>query len=175
MLAILAVDATTIGEWTNVQSPLADLLVSGIATMKRLSLPPDAILWQQGESDARKGTSQDEYLEGLKKLAGLLDRAGTDAPLLLAQSTLCQEPPNDAIRQATQLAPTYDRRFRAGPDTDFLTGETFRLGCHMTEVGLESAARMWASAVAKEISLPSLPESRRLLDNSPLYPLGKDR
>ncbi len=168
MIAILAVDATTIDDWTNAQSPLPGLLSAQIETMKQRALPPDAILWQQGEAELKKGTNRQEYLEGLQKLARILDRTGSNAPVILAKSTLCPDVLNEEIRQAVELAPKLDARFHAGPDTDTIAGQRNRIGCHMTKDGLESAARMWASAITREIHPPRV-EDRR--GTSPLLPL----
>ena len=44
------------------------------------------------------------------------------------------------------------KRFRSGPDTDALSGEVYRNGCHLTATGLESAARMWASVILGELA-----------------------
>lgn len=162
VVAILAVDATTIDDWTNEQSPLPGLLSAQIAAMKQQSLPPDAILWQQGEAELKKKTTREEYLEGLKKLVRILDQAGNNSPLLLAKSTLCPDAVNEEIREAVKIAPVLDARFHAGPDTDIISGQRNRVGCHMTKEGLESAARMWASAIAREIPL----EGRRPLQGN---------
>ena len=43
-----------------------------------------------------------------------------------------------------------DLRFRLGPDMDTLSGNTFRNGCHLTEIGLGSAAKMWAATISAE-------------------------
>lgn len=159
-IAILAVDATTIDNWTNAQSPLPGLLSAQIEAMKQHSLPPDAILWQQGEAEFKNGTNRQEYLEGLQKLVRILDQAGSNAPVILAKSTLCPDVPNEEIRQAIELAPKLNARFHAGPDTDIISGQRNRIGCHMTTDGLESAARMWASAITREIHSPRV-EGRR--------------
>ncbi len=152
VLSVLAVDTTSIDHWTNRSSPLRNRLESQIASMRHLRLKPDFVLWQQGELDARIETSQANYATGLHGLAHILKESGVDAPIILARSTICPSAPSAAIRNAVEAITTDDRLFRLGPDTDALSGEIFRDGCHLTVDGLDSAARMWAKIISDEVS-----------------------
>jgi len=156
VLSVLAVDATSIDDWTNPGSPLRERLASHVASMRRADLAPALVIWQQGEADAQKGTSTDDYAEGLFKLMTILNEAGSNAPIILARSTKCRSPPSTAIRIAVAATVARDRRFRLGPDTDTLSGDTFRSGCHLTAEGLDSAAKMWAKTISNETSVFSL-------------------
>lgn len=153
VLSILAVDATSIADWTSPHSPLRERLAAHVASMHRLGLAPDLILWQQGEADARRGTSANEYVTGLGLLAAALNEAGANAPIILARSTVCRSSPSAAIRGAVEATVASDRRFRLGPDTDALSGDTFRNGCHLTAEGLDSAAKMWGATISSETSV----------------------
>jgi hypothetical protein len=155
-LSVLAVDATSIADWTGPHSPLKDRLISHLASMHRLGLTPNFILWQQGEADAQLGTSSDDYAVGLGRLATMLREAGMNVPIILASSTICRSTPNMTIRRAIESTLLSDNHFRQGPDTDILSGETFRNGCHLTAIGLDSAAKMWATAIYTEVSVKSL-------------------
>lgn len=150
VLSVLAVDATSIANWTSPHSPLHERLAAHVASMHRLGLAPDLILWQQGEADARRGTSANEYAAGLGQLAAVLNEAGANAPIILARSTVCRSSPSAALRSAVEATVASDRRFRLGPDTDALSGDTFRNGCHLTAEGLDSAAKMWARVISAE-------------------------
>lgn len=152
VFSVLAVDTTSIDHWTNGRSPLRSRLESQIASMRQLHLMPNLVLWQQGELDARIGTSQEEYAKGLHRLSQLLAESGVDAPIIVARSTICRTAPSAAIRSAVEATTTGDPRFRLGPDTDVLSGEVFRDGCHLTVDGLDSAARMWAKIISDEVS-----------------------
>jgi len=152
VLSVLAVDATSIADWTEAQSPLRERLAAQVAAMHRLGLAPALVLWQQGEADARDGTSEADYAAGLGRLAAALSEAGTNAPIVLARSTICQSAPNSAIRNAIEASVANDRRFRLGPDTDTLSSDAFRTGCHLTADGLDSAAKMWAATISSEAS-----------------------
>lgn len=151
VLSVLAVDATTMDDWTRPDSPVRHRLASQLASMRHLGLPPHFILWQQGEADARMGTSATDYAEGLDKLAAILDEAGANAPVLLARSTICRTEPSEEIHRAIETQISANRRWHGGPDTDTLTGDELRNGgCHFTALGLDRAARMWATALTSE-------------------------
>ena len=152
VLSVLAVDATSIADWTEAQSPLRKRLAAHVTAMQRMGLGPDMVLWQQGEADARGGTSAADYAAGLGRLAAALSEAGGNAPIVLARSTICQSAPNSAIRNAIEASVANDRRFRLGPDTDTLSSDAFRMGCHLTADGLDSAAKMWAATISSEAS-----------------------
>lgn len=153
VLSILAVDTSTIKDWTDPSSPLNSRLASHVASMRRLGLAPDLVLWQQGEADNLIGTSKNDYSSGLVKLLSTLKGAGTNAPIILARSTICKTLPNAPIRSAIEEATVSDdQHFRLGPDTDTLSSDTVRNGCHLIAEGLDIAAKMWAIAVNKEAS-----------------------
>ena len=150
-LSVLAVNATSIEDWTHPSSPLRERLSAHVASMCHLDLAPTLVLWQQGEADALLGTSTYVYRYGLGRLATMLSEAGSSAPILLARSTICRSKPNAAIRSAIENIISGDPRFRLGPDTDTLSGNTFRNGCHLTASGLDSAAKMWSETISFEI------------------------
>ena len=155
LISLLALESSSIDEWTRPGSALRQRLASQLASMKRLGLPPDYILWQQGEADARDGTSANQYATKLDQLADILSQAGANAPILLAQSTVCRTLPNTEIRTAMTLRVAQGGRWRKGPDTDTLIGSQFRRdGCHLSAAGLEATAKMWAAELAAAENLP---------------------
>ena len=158
VLSVLAVDSTSITDWTSPNSPLSARLASHVVSMRRLGLLPDLVLWQQGEADARLGTSSKDYSTGLDRLAAILSEAGVSSPILLARSTVCQSKLGTGIRSAIEEKVSIDTRFRLGPDTDTLSDHAFRNGCHLTINGLCSAAKMWAEKIRAEF--PALRVSR---------------
>lgn len=150
LLSVLAVDATSIEDWTSPGSPLVKRLLEHLGSMQRLGLTPDFVLWQQGEADALSGVSSADYSTGLDRLAAILNGGGSTVPIILARSTICRSDPHVAIRNAIQAKVSSDPGFRLGPDTDVLSASTFRDGCHMTTDGLNSAAKMWATVILVE-------------------------
>lgn len=149
VFAVLAVDASSVHEWTHPRSPLPPLLKATAQRAIGLGLAPTLVLWQQGESDARLGTAADTYRQGLSTLAADLQAAGVAAPVVLARSTVCRNAPSEPLRAAIGQLVTSDSRFRLGPDTDDLVGPADRSdGCHFGDSGLQAAAERWARSIA---------------------------
>jgi Carbohydrate esterase, sialic acid-specific acetylesterase len=90
VLALLAVDSSSIGEWTREGGVLGNRLVAELELMKQAQLAPNLILWQQGEADAMAGRSTDHYAAGLDVLAELLTGSGVLAPVMVARHTVPQ-------------------------------------------------------------------------------------
>ncbi len=148
VVSVLGVDATTIRDWTRPDSPLALQLREQVKANIHLGFAPDLILWQQGEADARAGTTAVDYAAGLRALAETLAATGTSAPIMLAQSTVCRSTPSVAVRQAIRQMLAEDGRFIEGPDTDQLAGNTSRRdGCHFNASGLAMAGDAWARSI----------------------------
>ena len=71
-LSVLAVEGTTLSDWTRPDSPLRLHLIVRLQEMKRLNLSPALVLWQQGEADAMLGTDPAAYREQLAVLRQVL-------------------------------------------------------------------------------------------------------
>ena len=150
VLAVMGVDATSIEDWVGENSPLGGRLENQVKSMRALDLMPHLILWQQGEADARLGTTAAAYGAGLDKLAQILEQAGSNAPIVMARSTVCRSSPYAAVRYAIEAKAASNPRFRLGPDTDTLLGADLRQdGCHLSAQGLDRAAELWASTIAQ--------------------------
>ncbi len=153
VLSVLAVDATSIDDWTRPGSAIAQRLVKQVQALKQAGMVPDLVLWQQGEADARAQTPASDYLVGLNRLATQLAEAGVPAPMLLALSTVCRSGPDAAVRSAIDQAVKTNPRFLQGPDTDLL-GEPYRRdGCHFNAEGLRLAAQAWATVISLRLSM----------------------
>ncbi|MBL8471207.1 MAG: hypothetical protein JNM98_05350 [Rhodocyclaceae bacterium] len=147
VLSVLAVDATTLDDWTHPQSPLGAQLAEHVRSLNGLRLAPDFVLWQQGEADAKAGTEAAAYAARLDGLAVLLRDAGSTAPIFLARSTVCRSPPAAAIRASIEGAVAQRAQFRLGPDIDVLGAELRHDGCHLAAAGLDRAAQAWAEVI----------------------------
>lgn len=148
VISILALDATRISDWTASQSPVRARLVQQIHELAALGLLPTAVLWQQGEADARAGIDKSEYLMQLKALQGIVRGAGASAPIMLGQSTICRSSGHAGVRQAIAELAREGAGFIAGADTDKLVGTRYRVDdCHFTVEGQIAAADLWLSAI----------------------------
>lgn len=155
VLALLAIDSTTIDDWTRVSSPVRAELATLLRTVSDQHLRPVLVLWQQGESDARAGTSSRDYIKRFEKLRRQIRDAGVDAPWMLARSTRCRNASGAAIWAAQdELVRTY-ADLHIGPDLDKLAGPMLRSAdCHFTDHGLTAAATAWASSMLPQLLNP---------------------
>lgn len=150
LFSILAVDGSSIRQWTDAKGPIAQRLEVQLAQLRALGLQPDAVLWQQGEADARDAGTASGYRDQLGRLDALLHGLGVDAPVYLALSTVCRSAPYAPVREAIVQATAQPGRLRPGPDTDLLAGAGDRSdGCHFSATGAQAAARAWAEVLAR--------------------------
>ncbi|MCX2865015.1 hypothetical protein OOZ63_24615 [Paucibacter sp. PLA-PC-4] len=147
-LAVIAVDASSISDWSDAKGPLGRHLRQRLQALNAAGWQPDLVLWQQGEADMRKGTAQAEYKEGFERLRLSLREQGIAAPMLLARSTLCAGRRSEQVRAAIDDLQRRHTDLLAGPDTDQLDAAAARFGaCHFSQPGLTQAAGLWARAI----------------------------
>lgn len=145
--AVLAVDSTHIDDWTRFGSPLRQRLGWLLQRMVASGLQPEQIVWQQGEADARRGTTTEAYVQAFERLRMQVRESKIDAPWRLARSTVCRNDGGAAVRAAQDQLFARHPDLRAGPDTDSLRGAYRVDGCHFSSQGLDEAARLWAAAL----------------------------
>lgn len=154
VISVLAVDASSIADWTRPDSALRQRLETQARALLDMGLRPDFVLWQQGEADARLQTAPETYLQSLVQLRSVLNDSGIQAPFMLARSTRCRSAPHAGIRQALEQALIHGSGFVSGPDTDTLLGPDDRLdGCHFNARGLDRAAAAWSAAILAHMSI----------------------
>lgn len=142
--SVIAVEGSSIAEWTAPEGALRGYWQTQLDRIKGTRWPVAAVLWQQGEADARDRTAMADYRDALAALKAGMAARGVDAPWWIARSTWC--PPHDGgqIREAVrELIAIPGSGFRAGPDTDLL-GAPLRNGCHFNVDGTARAAALWA-------------------------------
>lgn len=143
----LAVDATAIADWTRPSSRLRAALERLLADSAEANIRPDLVIWQQGEADARSGTTTDEYARRLQILASIVRGAGVSAPMLVALSTRCGSGPSAPIRSAIAQVASTHTDISVGPDTDAIGASMRNHDCHFSARGLDAAADLWARAL----------------------------
>ncbi|WP_148661397.1 sialate O-acetylesterase [Roseateles chitosanitabidus] len=153
--SVIAVEGTSIDDWTRPDGALRRYWTTQVDRLKGTHWPVAAVLWQQGEADARDRTAMAEYRDALAALRTDMGMRGLRAPWWLARSTYC--PPHDGgqVREAVrELLAIPDSGFLAGPDTDALS-LPLRNGCHFTADGVTRAAALWADALRPEAGKPT--------------------
>ena len=146
VLQLLAVNASAIDDWVRDGAPIAQHLAQALAANASTGLQPALVLWQQGETDAKAGTTPRRYADQLLALAHALDAGGVSAPIFVALSTVCRSAPDAGLRSAIRALAARNPRFVVGPDTDTVQGRIE--ACHWSSSGREQAAGMWASAIS---------------------------
>ncbi|MFN0244825.1 MAG: sialate O-acetylesterase [Planctomycetota bacterium] len=147
---------TTIGEWQpNTKAKRGGYefeLYAGLRDRVRALGDVRAILWHQGESDAERNTTRDEYVARFEKLASQLDAdTGAKHTWITARATFQPMTPParmEIIRSAQTLLWERGLALR-GPDTDDMLG-TLRHSTdhvHFNRAGLEEHARRWHASV----------------------------
>lgn len=152
VFSVLAVEAAEVRDWI-APGKLKRRLTETLDNNRSYSFIPELVFWQQGEADAKAGTTGPEYRERLAQLAALLRSHGVSAPIIAALSTRCRNEGSDAIRTVLRESAAFDPSIRLGPDTDTLVGSFRNDGCHFSASGLDAAAELWLPAAIA--SLPA--------------------
>lgn len=148
VVAVLAVESTRIRDWIE-PGPLRATLLATLADQRRNGFVPDYVLWQQGEADAKAGTTRTKYRERFESFVALLHANGVAAPVVAALSTRCHNDDSKAVRAAIKAAAAADATIDVGPDTDVLTGELRMDDCHFSAAGLDAVAALWRKSLTR--------------------------
>ena len=106
------------------------------------------LLWHQGETDARLGTSPKDYKRFFSEILESLRKQGVTADIFVSIATRCYENNGaDALREAQKQLVNPSLGILAGPDTDTLGPEHRYDDCHFSERGLQAAATLWFEAL----------------------------
>lgn len=146
VFVVLGVDATTVGEWAT-HPKLVARFESLLTSLSDHSVELDAVLWQQGEADARLGTDQLHYTLSVKRVVEKLLEMTAAPPIIKALSTRCRSNPNDVVRASIMALSQERLEIHLGPDTDTIKPDARHDDCHFSERGLNIAADLWASRV----------------------------
>jgi hypothetical protein len=146
-LLSVGVGGTTVGQW---QPAAADALYLRLTwALGVVGLDgARAVLWHQGESDARSGTTAETYTQQLDTLIRQSrNDAGWAVPWIVARVGFLPGTPQaaiDAVVQGQQNVIEADPLVFEGPATDDLLGDAWRYDqVHFNEAGLREHARRW--------------------------------
>jgi hypothetical protein len=114
-----------------------------------------AVLWHQGETDAREGLREDEYVDAFVRLVeALRNDTGSSPPWLVARVSFL---PRNRAAAMREIRNAHERLWAEGyalrgPDTDDLQG-VLRAGdhTHFSRLGLEVHAERWFAMVWSEL------------------------
>jgi len=122
-------------------------------------IPMNAVLWQQGEAEANHTSMPAAtYSAHLRTVFEVIRRHGVFCPAFVAKATHCEageHPFNNhtAIREAQSEAADISQGIFPGPDIDVIQGKGRSDDCHLSALGLQQAAELWAEAIAAHAHL----------------------
>lgn len=150
VIAPVAVSSTQIAAWAP-GGHLHPLLLSTIEDLRDRGLPPSALLFQQGESDAVDGTRAADYAERFGLMLEAVRGELPDTPILVATATLNAGRVSPEIRGAQSRILDAARGVYPGPDADSLVGECRNAGdkTHLSGRGLRRCAELWLDALKR--------------------------
>lgn len=167
LIAPVAIGGTYLEEWRARGGKYFELLLSAVAGLRDAGFEPTAVLWHQGEYNARplasaraedgtplalttpiREAARLSYLRNDLEIIAGLRAADVTAPILVATATICGTGPEGIIRSAQQAVPNPAQGVYPGPDTDRIGTALRSDGCHMSHAGTEEHARMWADRLA---------------------------
>lgn len=147
VFATLGVSASKIARW----APGGDLhpkLLETIRSMTQSGFVITHLLWHQGETDARLGTSAEEYKRLFLSMLESLRAHGVTAHIYVSVTTRCYENNgDDDLKNAQRQLVDPGAGILSGPDTDTLGPEYRHDDCHFSEKGLLAAADLWYDAL----------------------------
>jgi len=156
VLAPIGVGGSRIEEWTTGGARHRRLQVA-IARAGEAGLRFTHLLWHQGESNAVHEPDGRLYADCFRNIHAAVRSYDVRAPIYVAQATVCQSPPNEAIRAAQRAVVDPALGIRAGPDTDTIGPEHRFDGCHMAESGLIRHAGLWVEALIGDETAKTAP------------------
>jgi hypothetical protein len=146
-LLSVGVGGTTVGQWQPAAADALYLRLTWALSVVGLD-GARAVLWHQGESDARAGTAAETYAQQLDTLIRQSrNDAGWAVPWIVARVGFLPgtpQPAIDAVVQGQQSVIEADPMVYEGPETDDLLGDAWRYDqVHFNEAGLREHARRW--------------------------------
>jgi len=150
----LAVGGSSVKHWIKsdglYRGPNFRRFTSARRRLRELGLKISHIIWQQGETDAVLGMTEDRYAFYLGQLIETLRVEGIPAPIYITQTTYCQYKRFENIRRAQRTIIEKYMDVFAGADTDKYSAPAYRYdGCHLSGEGLDALARSWFQVLAK--------------------------
>lgn len=146
VLAPISVGGSRIEEWTTGGARHRRLQVA-IQRAHELGLRFTHLLWHQGETNAGHGPNGEVYAKCFMNIYRAVRSYDVDAPVYVAQATVCRSPPNEIIRSAQRSVVNPALGIYPGPDTDRIGPELRFDDCHMNEAGLVKHAQLWFQTI----------------------------
>jgi hypothetical protein len=157
LLVPIALGGTYIADWAPGGRANFRLMIT-LELLRRLGITITHAIFQQGEAEGNQinadGAAWARNFNAMVKAVRLY---GMEAPIYVAQCSLCCCDPNEIIRAAQRGVVDPARGIFAGPDTDTIGLDERWDGCHFSLTGLEKAAQLWFDTIAHHQPLITAP------------------
>jgi hypothetical protein len=150
LLVPVAHGGTFVKEWAP-GGRMCPRLIEAIRQLRLAGIHLTHILWQQGEAEANLSCGENiaaEWMEEFHKIANIIRNEHVDAPIYVAQATICHGGRSEIIRGAQMAVVRPEQGIFAGPDLDVLGAKYRWDGCHFSVSGMDKAADLWLEAIA---------------------------
>ena len=157
LLVPIALGGTYIADWAPGGRINFRLMIT-LELLRRLGITITHALFQQGEAEANQinkadGAAWARNFNSMVKAARLY---GMEAPIFVAQCSVCCAGPNETIRAAQRSVVDPTRGIYAGPDTDTIGLDERFDGCHFSVAGLDKAAQLWFDVITQNITASTM-------------------
>jgi len=147
LLVPIAHGGTYVSEWAP-QGRMFPRLAWTLERLRQQRIRITHIAWQQGEAEAAQDNpNPDEWVRHFTAMVDAIRVAGADAPIYVAQCTVCCNDPNEKIRAAQRRVVNKADGIFPGPDVDAIGRDERYDGCHFSATGLKHAAELWCEAL----------------------------
>jgi hypothetical protein len=110
------------------------------------------VIFHQGESDAQRKTTEDEYKKSFLSMVRTIRELGVDAPVYLSVASVCGQFHNtdNPVTKAQRALVSIAQRILPGPNTDILNALEDRYDdCHMAYAGVQKFSDLLIQTVFK--------------------------
>jgi hypothetical protein len=122
-----------------------------IRMLRRRNISVTHVLWQQGEAEAAMpNANPEEWTKHFCRTLPVIRGAFPDAPIYVAQCTICRSSPNNVIRAAQCSVVNPSKKIFAGPDLDVIGLDDRWDQCHFSIAGLKKAAALWFERIVND-------------------------
>jgi hypothetical protein len=149
LLVPIAQGSTYVADWAP-GGLMHRRLATAVDRLRKAGLTVTAALWQQGEAEGgQPHPDAAAYRAHLQAMVQDLRTRGMMAPIYVAQTTVCRDEPNEAIRAAQRALVDPAAGIKPGPDTDVIGLDERWDHCHFAVAGMDRAAALWFQALTQ--------------------------
>jgi hypothetical protein len=151
LLVPVAHGGTLIAEWVT-GGRMYPRLRRALEMLSRAEIGVTHVIWQVGEGEIswpRDEADVTAWIACFARIVEVIRASRIDAPIYVAQATVCCGGPSEAMRGAQRAVVKPERGILPGPDLDQLGPDQRWDDCHFSVSGMDKAADLWCGALVK--------------------------